>query len=65
MRPMPPVEAALRAAGARIEPSVELDSGARASTCAVVCCKASIALTGNAAFDALLFKVKEVNKRSA
>ena len=65
IKPIPPVEAALRAAGAHTDPWLGLVSGARASICTVFICKVSIALTGGAVLDAFPRMVKEESKRSA
>lgn len=48
-----------------MEPLLETESGAWASIWAVLCCKASIALTGSAASVAFPLKFKEVSSRSA
>lgn len=65
LSPMPPVDAALRAAGARREGSIDAASGARAIAWAVVSCNVSIALTGVAVLDGLALDVNEESSRSA
>ena len=63
--PIAPVEAALRAAGARTEISAETFSGARASNWAVRSCKASIASIGDAALAFFPLKDNDESSRSA
>lgn len=65
LSPMPPVDAALRAVGGRGVVLIERVSGARAIAWAVVSCRASIALTGDAVLEGLDLDVKEERSRSA
>lgn len=65
LRPIPPVEAALRDAGGLPEKSNDAASGACAIASTVVSRKASIALLGVAVAEFFALEVKEESIRSA
>lgn len=67
MRPIAiaPVDAALRAPGALIAPTLEEGFGAVLGICTVFCSEASIALTGVVTPDVFPFLLNEESKRSA
>ena len=62
---MSPVDAALRAPGARVDPLLEEASEAPLSTCNGFCCSVSIAVMRNTVSDAFSFMLTEESKRSA